>query len=145
MRNDRGQEDRYSVQRVQNQPTQKNRDQQYRKQINRQEVEYQHDNQQIRKPYELRWQHHQSDQNSLNQRENLYPQQRYETWRRDTCDDYNDSSSYGSNGSGFTNKKCYKCGETGHISVKCRHNNPLHCWTCQKYGHKSKDCWYRFD
>ncbi len=76
MRNDRGQEDRYSVQRAQNQLTQKNQNQQYRKQQNRQEVEYQHDNQQIRKPY----------------KQNLYPQQRYETWCRDDCDDYNDSS-----------------------------------------------------
>lgn len=36
--------------------------------------------------------------------------------------------------------KCFNCGEPGHISSKCRHQNGVSCWSCGNAGHKSKYC-----
>ncbi|CAG2229174.1 unnamed protein product [Mytilus edulis] len=37
---------------------------------------------------------------------------------------------------------CFFCGEEGHNSRFCRHETKILCWTCSKYGHKMKNCWY---
>ncbi|CAC5389867.1 unnamed protein product [Mytilus coruscus] len=37
---------------------------------------------------------------------------------------------------------CFFCGEEGHNSRFCRHETKMQCWTCSKFGHKMKKCWY---
>jgi hypothetical protein len=42
-------------------------------------------------------------------------------------------------------KKCFKCGESGHMSINCPNNSVLFepiCFRCSMPGHKSKDCKY---
>jgi ribA/ribD-fused uncharacterized protein len=39
--------------------------------------------------------------------------------------------------------KCYRCGESGHLSEQCRQPNTLVCWSCGNLGHKLKHCRYR--
>ena len=36
--------------------------------------------------------------------------------------------------------KCYKCNETGHISVNCTNTKNWKCHNCQEKGHVSKSC-----
>ena len=36
--------------------------------------------------------------------------------------------------------RCWKCGETGHVTDSCRHNQRLRCTSCNRLGHKSKLC-----
>lgn len=35
---------------------------------------------------------------------------------------------------------CYYCGEQGHVSNVCRHEQKVQCWKCGLLGHKSKLC-----
>jgi hypothetical protein len=38
--------------------------------------------------------------------------------------------------------RCYTCGETGHISTKCRFSGPV-CYTCKQAGHQTSQCQQR--
>ena len=39
-----------------------------------------------------------------------------------------------------TDRRCWFCGETNHVSHNCRHGRKITCYTCQGQGHKAKDC-----
>ncbi len=36
--------------------------------------------------------------------------------------------------------RCDYCPETGHVKDTCRHGRRVRCYSCNKYGHKSKFC-----
>lgn len=38
------------------------------------------------------------------------------------------------------NQNCYKCGETNHITMDCRHREPIKCYECSCFGHKGYKC-----
>ena len=38
--------------------------------------------------------------------------------------------------------KCYRCGESGHVSRNCWYAATLRCTICSKTGHKANRCWY---
>ena len=37
-------------------------------------------------------------------------------------------------------KKCWNCGESGHMNKNCWYTTPIQCHYCLAYGHKSKNC-----
>lgn len=42
-----------------------------------------------------------------------------------------------------SNRTCFNCGETGHMSRNCirpRHERPISCFNCNQGGHVAKNC-----
>ena len=43
---------------------------------------------------------------------------------------------------GIHNHRCFFCGEPDHTSEICGHGRPIHCYKCNRKGHKSHHCPY---
>lgn len=59
---------------------------------------------------------------------------------------YRDKTSYNDHDQHHTpsaRRGCYNCGEHNHNMRTCRHQQPLQCRVCSRYGHKERYCYFR--